>query len=165
VQAALTGHLVFSSLHTNDAPSAVTRLIDIGIKPYMINSVLLAVVAQRLVRKLCPQCKAEVDFSDEEWKQLIQPFKSEKPKKIYQAVGCTDCRHTGYKGRTGIYEMMPYSPTLQGMVTRGANMHELRKQALKEGMKALRLSGLQKVADGVTSIEEVVRVTPIALDE
>ncbi len=165
VQAALTGHLVFSSLHTNDAPSAVTRLMDIGIKPYMINSVLLAVVAQRLVRKLCPQCKAEVDFSDEEWKQLIHPFKSEKPKKIYQAVGCTDCRHTGYKGRTGIYEMMPYSPTLQGMVTRGANMHELRKQALKEGMKALRLSGLQKVADGVTSIEEVVRVTPIALDE
>lgn len=165
VQAALTGHLVFSSLHTNDAPSAVTRLMDIGIKPYMINSVLLAVVAQRLVRKLCPHCKAEVDFSDEEWKQLIQPFKSEKPKTIYQAVGCTDCRHTGYKGRTGIYEMMPYSPTLQGMVTRGANMHELRKQALKEGMKALRLSGLQKVADGITSIEEVVRVTPIALDE
>ncbi len=165
VQAALTGHLVFSSLHTNDAPSAITRLMDIGVQPYMINSVLLAVVAQRLVRKLCPHCKEEVEFPDEEWKQLIHPFKSEKPKKIYRAVGCTDCRHTGYSGRTGIYEMMVYSPTIQGMVTRGANMHELRKQALKEGMKALRLAGLQKVADGVTSIEEVVRVTPVALDE
>ncbi len=165
VQAALTGHLVFSTLHTNDAPSAVTRLMDIGVQPYMLNSVLLGVVAQRLVRKLCPHCKEEVEFSDEEWNLLIQPFKSEKPKNIYRAVGCTECRHTGYSGRTGIYEMMRYSPTIQGMVTRGANMHELRKQALKEGMKALRLSGLLKVADGITSIEEVVRVTPIALDE
>ncbi len=165
VQAALTGHLVFSTLHTNDAPSAVTRLMDIGVKPYMLNSVLLAAVAQRLVRRLCPHCKALVEFPDEEWKLLIHPFKSEKPKKIYQAVGCTECRHTGYIGRTGIYEMMVYSPTIQSMVTRGADMHEIRRQALKEGMKALRLSGLQKVAEGITSIEEVVRVTPVALEE
>lgn len=165
VQAALTGHLVFSTLHTNDAPSAISRLMDIGVQPYMINSVLLAVVAQRLVRKLCPHCKEAVEFPDDEWKQLIHPFKSEKPKKVYRAVGCTECRHTGYSGRTGIYEMMDYSSSIQGMVTRGANMHDLRKQALKEGMKALRLAGLQKVADGVTSIEEVVRVTPVALEE
>jgi len=165
VQAALTGHLVFSTLHTNDAPSAVTRLEDIGIQPYMLNSVLLAVVAQRLVRRLCPHCKQEVDFPDEEWKQLIHPFKSEKPKKIYRAVGCIECRHTGYSGRMGIYEMMYYSPSIQSMVTRGAGMHELRKQALKEGMRALRLAGLQKVAEGVTSVEEVVRVTPVALEE
>lgn len=165
VQAALTGHLVFSTLHTNDAPSAVTRLMDIDVKPYMLNSVLLAVVAQRLVRRLCPHCKQEVEFPDEEWKLLIHPFKSEKPKKIFQAVGCTECRHTGYAGRIGIYEMMVYSPTIQGMVTRGADMHAIRKQALKEGMKALRLAGLQKVAEGITSIEEVVRVTPVALEE
>ncbi len=165
VQAALTGHLVFSTLHTNDAPSAVTRLTDIGVQPYLLNSVLLAVVAQRLVRRLCPHCKEAATFPDEEWQLLIQPFKAEKPKTVYRAVGCSECRQTGYSGRIGIYEMMYYSPVIQGMVTRGAGMHELRKQALKEGMKALRLSGLQKVAEGITSIEEVVRVTPQALEE
>jgi len=165
VQAALTGHLVFSTLHTNDAPSAVTRLIDIGVQPYLINSVLLAVVAQRLVRRLCPHCKEEVSFSDEEWQQLIHPFKAAKPNRIFRAVGCTECRHTGYSGRIGIYEMMHYSPAIQAMVTRDAGIHELRRQALREGMRALRLSGLQKVAEGITSVEEVVRVAPQVLEE
>ncbi len=160
IQASLTGHLVFSTLHTNDAPSAITRLKEIGVEPYLINSVLSAVVAQRLVKVLCPHCKAEMSVDDEIWRNMLKPFKAEKPKTIYGTVGCQTCRNTGYLGRIGIYEMMDYSHGLQELVNKGAGLTELRKMALKDGMRPLRLAGAQKVAEGLTSIEEVLRVTP-----
>ena len=127
--------------------------------------VMLAVVAQRLMRRLCPHCKQEAKLDEGIWNQLIHPYKAERPERIYQAVGCTECRHTGYLGRTGIYEMMSYSAEIQRIVTRGGGLHELRRQALKEGMRALRLAGAQKVAEGITTIEEVLRVTPQPLEE
>jgi general secretion pathway protein E len=160
IQASLTGHLVFSTLHTNDAPSAITRLREIGVEPYLINSVLTGVVAQRLVRKLCPHCKEETEVDDAIWKNLLAPFKADKPAKIYQSAGCTECRNTGYLGRVGIYEMMDFSQNMQKLVNANAGLTELRKQSLKDGMRPLRLSGAQKVADGMTTIEEILRVTP-----
>ncbi|MDH5518364.1 MAG: GspE/PulE family protein [Gammaproteobacteria bacterium] len=160
IQAALTGHLVLSTLHTNDAPTAITRLMDIGVPPYLINSVLIGVMAQRLVRTLCPHCKEAVDITDDQWKQLVKPWKPAKPKKIYKAVGCLECRNTGYLGRMGLYEMFSYSPALKKMMLDGGNVDEIRQQAIKENMRVLRLSGAQKVGQGLTTVEEVLRVAP-----
>ncbi len=164
VQASLTGHLVLSTLHTNDAPSAVTRLLEIGIPAYLIQQTLLGVMAQRLLRVLCPNCKKEVEIDDAEWVALIEPFKADKPKTIYQAIGCNDCRNTGYSGRIGIYEIFENSSALKKLMVEGCDNAAIRKQAVTEGMRPLRFSGAEKVAKGITTIEEVLRVVPQGIE-
>ena len=164
IQAALTGHLVLSTLHTNDSPSAVSRLLDLGVPAYLLNSTLLGVMAQRLVRTLCPHCKTKDEISDDAWRDLVAPWKTAKPARINTAVGCLECRMTGYMGRTGLYEMLPMSPGLKQLITRDADLGKIRTQAYKEGMKPLRLNGAEKVAAGITTIEEVLKVAPPALD-
>ncbi|MGH8372151.1 MAG: GspE/PulE family protein, partial [Gammaproteobacteria bacterium] len=160
VQAALTGHLVLSTLHTNDAPSSITRLMDLDVPPYLIHSSLLGVIAQRLVRTLCPHCRKQTELPDEQWQALVAPWKARKPAHVYMAVGCLECRNTGYKGRIGIYEMLNLSPKLKQLLTDHFEDDALRQAAIREGMKPLRLRGAQKVAEGVTTIEEVLRVVP-----
>ncbi|MES2822334.1 MAG: GspE/PulE family protein [Pseudomonadota bacterium] len=160
VQAALTGHLVISTVHTNDAPSTVARLLDLGIPSYLINATMLGVMAQRLVRTLCSHCKEEGQISADDWQQLVAPWKVNVPAKIYRPVGCLECRNTGYLGRQGLYEILILSETLKEKVTSDCNLMELRRQAMKEGMRTLRLSGAQKVAAGLTTVEEVMRVAP-----
>jgi general secretion pathway protein E len=160
VQAALTGHLVLSTVHTNDAPSTVARLLDLGIPSYLINATLLGVMAQRLVRTLCPHCKEEGSISASDWQELVAPWKVNVPAKVYRPVGCLECRNTGYLGRQGLYEILMLSESLKEKVTSDCNLQELRKLAMKEGMRTLRLSGAQKVAAGLTTMEEVLRVAP-----
>jgi general secretion pathway protein E len=160
IQAALTGHLVISTLHTNDAPSAVTRLLELGVAPYLIKATVLGVMAQRLVRTLCPSCKALGDSDAEGWKTLTTPWKMNMPKHMYQPVGCLECRDTGYRGREGIYELLPLTDTVKPIVTENTEIGKLRLTAMKEGMRTLRLSGALKVAAGLTTIEEVLRVAP-----
>ncbi len=160
VQAALTGHLVISTVHTNDAPSTIARLLDLGIPAYLINATMLGVMAQRLVRTLCPHCKEEGQISADDWQQLVAPWKVNVPAKIYRPVGCLECRNTGYLGRQGLYEILILSETLKEKVTSDCNLIEMRRQAMKEGMRTLRLSGAQKVAAGLTTVEEVMRVAP-----
>ncbi len=160
VQAALTGHLVFSTLHTNDAASAVTRLLDIGVPPYLLQSTILAVVAQRLLRTLCPLCLQKTTLEDAAWQTMIRPWQSEKPAAIHEAGGCLECRMTGYKGRIGIYEIMTISNGIRELIRENADIEELRQQSYREGMKPLRINGALKVAAGVTTVEEVLSVTP-----
>jgi general secretion pathway protein E len=160
VQAALTGHLVLSTLHTNDAPTAITRLLDLGLPSFLIKSTLLGVMAQRLVRTLCPHCKEEGEITQEEWNSLVKPWKAPLPDKVYQPVGCLECRNTGYLGRQGIYEILPLSDALKPLITDQCDFNALRKAAMKEGMRSLRLSGAQKIAAGITTLEEILRVAP-----
>lgn len=160
VQAALTGHLVLSTLHTNDAPSAITRLLDLGLPSFLIKSTVLGVMAQRLVRTLCPHCKKEGEIDQQEWDDIVRPWSAPKPKVVYYPVGCIECRNTGYIGRQGIYEIMEMSDNLSALISDQCDSVVLRKQAIKEGMRSLRLSGAQKIAAGVTTIEEVLRVAP-----
>ncbi len=160
VQAALTGHLVLSTLHTNDAPSAVARLTEIGVPPYLISATLLGVVAQRLVRTLCPHCKQPVQLELDQWTSLIKPWSTEPPKQVYQAEGCLECRQTGYLGRKGIYEMMPLNDDLKQHIRQDFNLVGFRRQAIRSGMRPLNLGGAQKVARGLTTIQEVLKVAP-----
>ncbi|MBK8522912.1 MAG: type II/IV secretion system protein [Betaproteobacteria bacterium] len=163
IQAALTGHLVLSTLHTNDAPAAVTRLLDLGVPSYLINSTLLGIMAQRLVRTLCPHCKKEAAMRPEDealWNQLVAPWKANKPAKVYHPVGCLECRMTGYSGRVGLYELMLMSPEIKKLIQPTTEIAKVREQAYREGMKALRISGASKVAQGLTTLEEVVKVAP-----
>ena len=161
VQAALTGHLVLSTLHTNDAPTAITRLVDLGVPPYLVNSTVIGVMAQRLVRTLCAACKAPAEpIDDELWAALTKPYRASKPAVTYKAVGCLECRMTGYRGRAGLYEVMQMTPELRKMVGAGAGLDEMREQAFRDGMKPLRASGAHKIATGLTTIEEVERVAP-----
>ena len=160
VQAALTGHLVLSTLHTNDAPSAIARLTEIGIPPYLISATLIGVVAQRLVRTLCPHCKKSHEFDKYDWESLIRPWKTKAPDTIAHAEGCLECRQTGFKGRIGIYEMLPISDELKQEIGRDFDLAKFRKTAIKKGMKPLNLAGAQKVAKGLTTIEEVLKVAP-----
>lgn len=164
VQASLTGHLVISTLHTNDAPSAIARLIEIGIPSYLINATLLGVVAQRLVRTLCPSCKQPIKTDVEAWDALIKPWKTKAPEQTYEPVGCLDCRETGFKGRVGIYEMMAVNDGIKAEIHDDFDLRRLRKVAIKEGMKALNLSGAKKVAKGLTTFEEVLKVAPPRFD-
>ena len=161
-QAALTGHLVISTLHTNDAPTAITRLLDIGVPAHLIRATLNGVMAQRLVRTLCPHCKEQTPLEDDAWRQLVKPWKVAPAKAVYRPAGCLECRGTGYLGRQGIYEILPLSDTLRPMVQESGDIDKLRLQAMREGMRTLRLSGAQKVGAGLTSIEEVMRVAPDA---
>lgn len=160
VQAALTGHLVLSTLHTNDAPSSITRLVDLGMQPFLLQSALLGVIAQRLVRTLCPHCKQPADPMEQGWEALIKPWRAATPKTLYHAVGCLECRNTGYMGRVAIYEMMTFDLNIRRLINAQASADELRTQAIKNGMKPLRLRGAQKVAEGITTVEEVLRVAP-----
>jgi len=164
VQAALTGHLVLSTLHTNDAPSAISRLTEIGIPPYLISATLIGVVAQRLVRTLCPHCKKPVKIQKEDWVSLIRPWKTGAPKTIYEAEGCLECRQTGFLGRIGIYEMLTLSDKLKHLIGTGYDLAEFRNQAIKEKMKPLNLAGAQKIANGDTTISEVLKVAPPRYD-
>ncbi|USD21157.1 GspE/PulE family protein [Microbulbifer variabilis] len=160
VQAALTGHLVISTLHTNDAPTAVTRLLDLGLPHYLLKSTILGVMAQRLVRTLCPSCKREDTINEADWHSLVRPWKAPLPEKVYAPEGCLECRNTGYKGRQGIYEILPFSEAVQTIVTPDCDLQQLRRQAMREGMNSLRLSGAKKVATGLTTVAEVLRVAP-----
>lgn len=160
IQAALTGHLVLSTLHTNDAPSAVTRLLEIGVAPYLIKATVLGIMAQRLVRTLCQHCKAPGDLDPDGWKVLTTPWKVKMPSQMYQPVGCLECRETGFMGREGIYELLPMTDTIKRFIQADTEIGKLRVSAMKEGMKTLRLSGAQKVAAGETTVAEVLRVAP-----
>ena len=160
VQAALTGHLVLSTLHTNDAPSAIARLLEIGVPSYLITATVLGVVAQRLVRTLCPHCKKQITTDVEQWQSLIKPYTAKAPKTVHEAEGCLECRQTGFLGRKGIYEMMPLSDELKQQITDDFDLLKFRKLALKKGMQPLNLAGAQKVAAGLTTINEVLKVAP-----
>ena len=160
IQAALTGHLVLSTLHTNDAPSAITRMLELGVPSYLLKATILGVMAQRLVRTLCPHCKQPDTVSQEDWSTLTKPWKVTLPKIIYKPKGCLECRDTGYLGRQGIYEIMVMSESVQDNIHEQLNLEHIRRQAMKEGMRTLRLSGAQKVAAGDTTIAEVLRVSP-----
>ena len=160
IQAALTGHLVLSTLHTNDAPSAVSRLIELGVAPYLIKATVLGVMAQRLVRTLCPHCKAPAPVDEEAWTDMTQPWSAPLPTRSHAAAGCLECRETGYRGRAGVYELMMLSDGIKALIHNDTDIAQLRRQAYKEGMHSLRLSGAQKVGAGLTTIEEVLRVTP-----
>lgn len=161
IQAALTGHLVLSTLHTNDAPSSLTRLHDLGIQPFLTAATILGVLAQRLVRQLCPHCKRETFINEQEWKHLTFDYAIEMPNFVYEAVGCDECRQTGYKGRVGIYEFMPLSLETKQLIGANATLNQLRQQARKEQIEPLRIAGARKVLAGTTTLEEVLRVVPL----
>jgi general secretion pathway protein E len=162
IQAALTGHLVLSTLHTNDAPSAVTRLLDLGVPPYLINATLLGIMAQRLVRTLCPHCRVEEPpLDDATWQTLTAPWRAPAPASVYRAEGCLECRMTGYRGRIGIYEIMNMTPAAKQLVHADSDQVRLREQAYRDGMKPLRASGAMKVAAGQTTADEVMKVAPL----
>ena len=161
VQAALTGHLVFSTLHTNDAVSAVTRLMELGIPPYLINATLLGVLAQRLVRTLCKQCKVADDQAGlETLREVVKPWQMSGAYTPYKPVGCVDCRMTGFLGRTGLYELLVVSEAFKDKVNREPSMDALRRQAVADGMRPLRLAGALRVAEGLTVVPEVLSATP-----
>ncbi len=163
IQAALTGHLVLSTVHTNDAPTAITRLLDLGVPHYLLQATLLGVMAQRLVRTLCPHCKQPADITPEDdtaWDALVSPWKSARPAALYHPVGCLECRRTGYMGRLGIYEILLMSDELKKLVSDHTDIARLREQAMREGMKPLRISGARKIAAGLTTLEEVYKTAP-----
>jgi general secretion pathway protein E len=166
VQASLTGHLVLSTLHTNDAPSSLPRLHDLGVQPFLTSATILGVMAQRLIRTLCPHCKQAQALSDDsemalQWQELVQPWRATLPPQIYMAKGCEHCRHTGYQGRIGLYEIMPLSNELKKLVAADVNLESLKQQAYREGVQPLRLSGAKRISEGLTTIEEVMRVVPL----
>jgi len=163
IQAALTGHLVLSTLHTNDAPAAVTRMLDLGMPSYLISATVLGVMAQRLVRVLCPNCKKAHPATPEDealWDRLVAPWKANRPAQFYQPVGCLECRMTGYRGRVGVYEILTLSPDMKQAITENADVAKIRDLAYREGMKPLRISGAMKVAAGTTTLAEVFKVAP-----
>ena len=161
IQAALTGHLVLSTLHTNDAPSSLTRLHDLGIQPFLTAATILGILAQRLVRKLCPHCKQQTQMNEQQWEHLTFDYMMDMPETMYKAVGCEVCRQTGYKGRVGIYEFMPVSLELKSIISANGTLNDLKAQAKKEGVEPLRIAGARKVIEGMTTLEEVLRVVPL----
>jgi general secretion pathway protein E len=160
VQASLTGHLVLSTLHTNDAPSALTRLLDLGVPNYLIQSTLSGIVAQRLARTLCPHCKAEVPLDVQAWAALTHRWATAPPEKSYGPKGCLECRKTGFLGRTGIYEMMRITPSIRALIQANMDLARITEVAYSEGMRPLRASAAAQVARGVTTIAEVATVLP-----
>ncbi len=159
IRAALTGHLVFSTIHTNDAPSTIMRLVDMGIERYLIASSLILVLAQRLVRKICPYCKKEVYVPPPALEEIGFSKEEAGRMKVYKGQGCDFCNDTGYKGRIALYEIMPISEKLRRMILDGASTDEIRKEAIKEGTSSLRMSGLKKIKEGITTIDEVMNAT------
>jgi len=159
VQSSLTGHLVFSTLHTNDAPSAVTRLRDMGIPPFLITATVEAVLAQRLVRRICVECRMEFEPSDELLMELQLPIEQARRYKFYYGKGCPRCNNSGYKGRTGIYELLEVNDDIRDMISSDASVDEMRNLARSQGMTTLREAGLKLIFDGITTIDEIVRET------
>lgn len=159
IQAALTGHLVLTTLHTNDAPSAITRLLDLGIPPFLIQSTVIGVLSQRLVRKICVHCKESFEVESSELSARGLDFAKDGPVKLYRGEGCNKCRGTGYLGRTGIYEVLPFTEPIKKITTAETNLQTLREQALKEGMVTLRENAIKKLLGGETTYQEVLRVT------
>ncbi|HEX5638347.1 MAG TPA: GspE/PulE family protein [Burkholderiaceae bacterium] len=161
VQAALTGHLVFSTLHTNDAAASVARLLELGVPNYLVNATLIGILAQRLVRTLCPHCKTVAEPVDPTlWKELVAPWRSNVPEKVYKPVGCLECRRTGYMGRSGLIELLVMSDAMRALIARGADLTELRGQAARDGLRSLRVSGAEKIAKGQTTVDEVLKAAP-----
>jgi general secretion pathway protein E len=161
IQAALTGHLVFSTLHTNDSASAVTRLIDLGVAPYLISSTVIGVLAQRLVRTLCVACKQPDDgVTREKLDEIVKPWRLSGAVKPYKPVGCLECRMTGYRGRAGLYELLTVTDASRAAIHPVTDATRLRQQSLADGLRPLRLAGAMKVAEGVTTLDEVLRSTP-----
>ncbi|HET9023724.1 MAG TPA: GspE/PulE family protein [Burkholderiaceae bacterium] len=161
VQAALTGHLVFSTLHTNDAAASIARLLELGVPNYLVNATLIGILAQRLVRTLCPHCRTVAEPVDPElWKGLVAPWRAGVPEKVWKPVGCLECRNTGYMGRTGLIEMLVMTDAMRALIARGADLTELRAQAARDGLRSLRVSGAEKIAKGVTTVDEVLKAAP-----
>ncbi|MDP5007776.1 MAG: GspE/PulE family protein, partial [Glaciimonas sp.] len=160
IQAALTGHLVLSTLHTNDAPSAVMRLLELGVPHYLLETTLIGIMAQRLVRTLCVHCKStDGEMSDDSWETLTQGWRIPKPAQIYRAVGCPECRQTGYRGRTGLYELLSVTSSFSKLIQADTDIHALRHQSHQDGMKSLRVAGALKIIEGATTMDEVLKVT------
>ena len=160
IQAALTGHLVLSTLHTNDAPAAIMRLLELGVPDYLLEATIIGVMAQRLVRTLCPDCKApDGELSDDVWNSLGGAWNLPKPATIYRPIGCPECRQTGYRGRTGLYELLTVTEAFTALIGASADLAALRQQSVLDGMKPLRIAGALKVAEGVTTADEVLKVT------
>ena len=158
IQASLTGHLVLSTLHTNDAPSAITRLVDMGVEPFLVGSSLVAVLAQRLVRVLCTDCRQAYVAAPEELQEIgIKP--PDRDVTLYKAVGCTACNYTGYRGRMGIFELMMIDDDIRSMVSKNIDSKTIKKAAVGKGMGTLRVDGARKVLRGITSVAEVIRAT------
>jgi general secretion pathway protein E len=164
IQAALTGHLVLSTLHTNDAPSAITRLLELGVAPHMVRATLLGVLAQRLVRTLCPSCRRPGSLEEQDWEALVAPWKVARPEEVHAADGCLECRRTGFRGRVGLYESLLVSQELRRHINTATDLADLRQACYREGMQPLRLAGARKVAAGLTTVEEVLNVAPGADD-
>jgi general secretion pathway protein E len=159
IQAALTGHLVFSTLHTNDSASAVTRLIDMGIEPFLVTSSVIGILAQRLVRNVCNACKEEYIPDEESLEKIGITPEMPSGKKIYKGKGCHDCLNTGYKGRTGIFELMILDDAIKSLILKTSDSNAIKKEAVNQGMVTLRQDGALKVLNGITTVEEILRVT------
>jgi general secretion pathway protein E len=160
IQAALTGHLVLSTLHTNDAPSAVMRLLELGVPYYLLEATLIGIMAQRLVRTLCPQCKApDGELNDDVWNNIAGSWDMPRPQTVYRPIGCPECRQTGFRGRTGLYELAVVTEGFSRLIQEETDIGALRRQSVADGMKPLRIAGALKVAEGVTTAEEVLKVT------
>ena len=160
IQAALTGHLVLSTLHTNDAPSAIMRLLQLGVPYYLLESTIIGIMAQRLVRTLCPSCKVQdAELPAAIWQAAVENWPIAKPEKVYRPVGCSECRQTGYKGRTGLYELVTVTQAFSKIIQPDTDINALRQQSIKDGMKPLRIAGAYKVVEGLTTMDEVLKVT------
>jgi len=159
VKAALTGHLVLSTVHTNDAPSTITRLVNMGIEPFLVSSSIVLIVAQRLARKICPKCKEEHKASDAALLKIGFPPDQIGKFTCYRGAGCPNCNNTGYSGRIALYEVMPVKEALKELILQGASSLDIKREAISLGMVTLRQSGVRKVMDGMTSIEEILRVS------
>ncbi|MDE2427942.1 MAG: type II/IV secretion system protein [Burkholderiales bacterium] len=160
IQAALTGHLVLSTLHTNDAPSAIMRLLELGVPYYLLEATIIGILAQRLVRTLCVHCKApDGDMQDAIWESLVEDWGIPKPATVYRPVGCPECRQTGYLGRTGLYELLTVTLPFSKLIKESADVHALRMQSIKDEMKPLRIAGAYKIIEGTTTADEVLKAT------
>ncbi len=160
VQASLTGHLVLSTLHTNDAPSSINRLLDLGVPDYLLRSTLAGVLAQRLIRLLCPHCKKPTKVDAEKWVSMVHPFDISPPKELYEAVGCDECRNTGYHGRSGVFEMMPIDQEVRKLIKNDMPSEKVTSVAYKQGMLPLRIAIAKLLKDGKSSLEEAIRLAP-----
>ncbi|MFZ6647415.1 GspE/PulE family protein [Undibacterium sp. TJN25] len=160
IQAALTGHLVLSTLHTNDAPSAIMRLLELGVPYYLLEATIIGILAQRLVRTLCKHCKsADGEMLDAVWKSLTEEWNIPKPATVYRPVGCPECRQTGFMGRTGLYELLTVTQPFSKLIKEESDIHALRAQSIADDMKPLRIAGAYKIIEGLTTAEEVLKVT------
>jgi general secretion pathway protein E len=159
IQSSLTGHLVFSTLHTNDSAGAVSRLLDLGVEPYLVSSSLIAVMAQRLVRRICPDCRRIYTPTPHELRELGLALDKASHTEFFEGAGCEKCFQTGYRGRTGIYELMPISEDVRDLIYAKESAGVIKKHAIESGLQTLRMDGARKVSAGVTTIAEVLRVT------